>query len=274
MSVSDGVIVGVALTAVVLVMVAGAALTARIRRIAVVDAAWGFAYVALALSAGAAALIADDGTAESADGHAWVRWVVVAMVVLWGTRLGVHLGRRVLASREDDPRYEAMLGGSLDEIPFRRVLIKVYGLQAGIVAVVALPILVVMTSESVRIWPVFLGVALWAIGVGLETTADRQLAAYKADPDRPPLLTTGVWSWSRHPNYFGDTCVWWGIWLASAATCGWVGVVVGLIGPIAMTWFLTMVSGVKLSERRMAGRPGWEAYAARTSIFVPRPPRG
>lgn len=265
-----GIVLAAAVAAVVVVMAIGAAATRRLRRIAVVDAAWGFAYVALTLSAGiAAAATADDGGA----GHRWIRWVVVAMVLVWGLRLGLHLARRVLASREDDPRYEEMLGGSLDEIPFGRVVLKVYVLQAAIVLVVAVPVLAVLLDEPTHVWPVVPGVVLWAVGVWLEATADRQLAAYKADPNRPPLLTTGVWSWSRHPNYFGDTCVWWGIWLASAATCGWVTALIGAVGPLAMTWFLVAVSGVRLAERRMSGRPGWTEYAARTSVFVPLPPR-
>ncbi|WP_300678265.1 DUF1295 domain-containing protein [Nocardioides sp.] len=269
-----GLVLGVAVLAVVVVMGVAAGQTRRLRRIAVVDAAWGFAYVTLTVAVAVVVVLGEDATSDSGPGvHRWLRWVVVAMVAVWGLRLGTHLWRRVVASREDDPRYEDLLGGGLDSIPFGRVLTKVYGLQAVIVLVVAVPVLVVMLAEPRHVWPAFLGVPLWALGVGLESAADRQLAAYRADPERPRLLTTGVWSWSRHPNYFGDTCVWWGIWLASAATCGWPGAVIGLVGPVVMTWFLIAVSGVRLAERRMADRPGWPAYVARTSIFVPMPPR-
>lgn len=262
--------------AVVAVMAIASVMTLRLRRIGVVDSAWGFAYVALALAVGLTAeLVGPVGLGQDGDhpDRPWLRWLVVTMVVIWGLRLGTHLGRRILASTEDDPRYENLLGGSLDEIPFSRVLTKVYALQGGIVLVVALPVFIAVSATPRWSWLVVVGVPIWLLGLIMESTADRQLAAYKANPDRPRLMTTGVWSWSRHPNYFGDTCIWWGIWLTGAATMGWPGALIGVLGPIAMTYFLVAVSGVALAEKRMAGRPGWDEYAARTSVFVPLPPR-
>lgn len=261
------VVVMTGVIAVCAVMATAAVFSWRLRRMSVVDAAWGFAYAALAIATLLASIAAD------ADGELWLRLLVAAMVVIWGRRLGTHLARRVLASTSDDPRYEKMLGGSVGHIPFTRVIGRVYLLQAVIVVTVALPIYVVMVSEPAWIWLAIPGVLLWAVGLLLEATADRQLADFMADPNRPKLLTTGVWSWSRHPNYFGDTCVWWGIWLTAAATCGWAGALIGAIGPIVMTGFLTAGSGVRLSENRMKGRPGWSEYAERTSIFVPWPPK-
>jgi steroid 5-alpha reductase family enzyme len=264
------VIVLAAAAAVAGVMVVAAVTARRMRRVAVVDVAWGFAFVALAVTSAIVAGLLQPG---SSVGDPGLRWLVTAMVVVWGLRLTWHLAGRIFGSDHDDPRYEKMLGGTLAEIPFATVVVKVFLLQGVIVMIVALPVLVAVQSEAVAWWCVWLGVAVWAIGLGCEAVADRQLAAFMATPDRPRLLTTGIWSWSRHPNYFGDACVWWGIWLAGAASTGWPGALVGLVGPIAMTWFLTAVSGVRLSERRMQGRPGWDEYAARTSIFVPYPPR-
>ncbi|UDY24032.1 DUF1295 domain-containing protein [Nocardioides sp. Kera G14] len=262
-----------AAAAVIGVMAVAAVTARRLGRVAVVDAAWGCSFVALAL---ASATVAGLPWFGHHGGMPGLRWLVVAMVAVWGLRLAIHLGRRIAAETHDDPRYEEMLGGTLVEVPFRAVVLKVFVLQGVVVLVVALPVLVAVragTAAGGTWWCVAVGVLVWAIGLGCEAVADRQLAAFKRRSDRPPLLTTGIWSWSRHPNYFGDAAVWWGIWLAGAASTGGPGAVIGLVGPLVMTWFLTAVSGVRLAERRMRGRPGWEAYAARTSIFVPLPPR-
>lgn len=263
----------VLLTAVLAIcgVMAMAAVVARIGgRVAVVDAAWGVAFAALALASSTAVELLRPGGSVGDPGP---RWLLVAMVVLWGLRLSWHLGRRVAAGDHDDPRYEQLLGGPLAEVPFRVVVVKVFLAQGVIVLVVAAPVLTVMATATRWPWLAVPGAALWLVGVVFEALADRQLARFQRTPDRPPLLTTGVWAWSRHPNYFGDTCVWWGIWLVGGATGGPLAAALSAIGPIVMTWFLVAGSGVRLAERRMRGRPGWEEYAERTSIFIPLPPR-
>src|SRR3954452_20806264 len=108
-------------------------------------------------------------------------------------------------------------------------------------------------------WLVWVGVAVWAVGVWFEAVGDAQLAAYKRDPDRGPVMDRGLWSWTRHPNYFGDACVWWGIWLAGGLASGWVAGLVSLAAPITMTVWLVWVTGAKLLERSMMKRPGYPA---------------
>jgi len=120
---------------------------------------------------------------------------------------------------------------------------------------------------------VVLGVAVWVVGVVFETVGDAQLASYQRDPDRGPIMDRGLWGWTRHPNYFGDACVWWGIWLAGGAASGWLPAVVTVLSPLAMTYFIRNVTGAKLLEETMSTRPGWDEYAARVPLFVPRPPR-
>ena len=120
---------------------------------------------------------------------------------------------------------------------------------------------------------VWAGVALWAVGNVFETVGDAQLAAYKRDPDRGPVMDRGLWAWSRHPNYFGDACVWWGLWLAGALASGWLPGLLTVAAPIAMTYFLVFATGARLLERTMMQRPGYPEYAARTSMFFPLPPR-
>ena len=97
------------------------------------------------------------------------------------------------------------------------------------------------------------------------------MAAYKRDPDRGPVLDTGLWAWTRHPNYFGDACVWWGIWLVALDGSWWVLLTVP--APIMMTYFLVWATGAKPLEKTMMKRPGYPEYAARTSFFFPLPPR-
>ena len=124
-------------------------------------------------------------------------------------------------------------------------------------------------------WPGSSGSAsrVWAVGVLFETVGDAQLAAYKRDPDRGPVMDRGLWSWSRHPNYFGDACVWWGIWLAGGLASGWLPGLASVVAPVAMTVWLVWITGARLLERTMMKRPGYPEYAARTSMFVPLPPR-
>ncbi|MFT4265484.1 MAG: DUF1295 domain-containing protein [Nocardioides sp.] len=266
------VIVLAGVAAVAVVMTAAAITAKRQGRVAIVDAAWGAAFVLLAVVlVGVSALLREDSDASPRS--SWLPWLVAALVVVWGVRLTAHLVVRVLGSDHDDPRYEEMLGGKATEVPFVQIVLKVFALQGVIVLLVAAPLYVVALADVSWSWWVPVGVVVWLVGVLMESAADRQLKAYRADPDRPPLLRTGVWSWSRHPNYFGDACVWWGIWLAGGTASTWWLALITSLGPIAMTWFLTAVSGVRLAERRMAGRPGWDEYAARTSVFVPLPPR-
>ena len=249
---------------VALVMAATAGMTRRAGKAAYVDAAWGASFVAAAWAA--TTFVLATGSTPS-----WRGWVLDALVTVWGLRLTWHLARRVSSSEHDDPRYEDYLGGSVADVPFVRVLMKVFGLQGLLVAIVALPLAVGVSRPASALWVVVIGAALWLVGLVFEAVSDAQLSAYRADPHRPPLLTTGLWAWSRHPNYFGDFCVWWGLWLVAApgTAIGWISV----LSPVVMSWILIRVSGVRLAEQRMAGRPGWTEYRSRTAIFVPRPPR-
>ena len=156
------------------------------------------------------------------------------------------------------------------------MLLRVFGTQALVAWVISFP-LVVAAAYDVRWWPVvWVGVAVWAVGVFFEVVGDAQLAAYRSRPrdQRPPVLDTGLWGWTRHPNYFGDACVWWGLWIAGALSLGWLPGLLTVFAPAAMTYFIRNVTGAKLLEKTMSQRTGWDEYAARVPLFVPRPPRG
>ena len=116
-----------------------------------------------------------------------------------------------------------------------------------------------------------LGVTVWLLGFTFEALGDRQLREFKSDPaHRGLIMDRGLWSWTRHPNYFGDACVWWGLWLVTLN--GWVPLAT-VVSPLVMTYFLVDVSGARLTEKYMRGRPGFAEYQERTAYFVPRPPR-
>ena len=116
--------------------------------------------------------------------------------------------------------------------------------------------------------------ASWAVGLYFEVVGDAQLAAYKARPrdERPPVMDQGLWGWTRHPNYFGDACLWWGLWLVGGLASGWLPGLLTIIAPIAMTYFIRNVTGARLLEKTMSSRPGWDEYAARVPLFFPKPP--
>src|SRR5699024_2168399 len=125
----------------------------------------------------------------------------------------------------------AMLG----DAPFSTAVRKVFATQGLALWFVSLPVQVsAVTGPGLR-WVVVLGVAVWLVGVVFETVGDAQLAAYQRDPDRGPVMDRGLWAWTRHPNYFGDACVWWGIFLVAASA--WPGVLT-VLSPVAMTYFL------------------------------------
>ncbi|TCJ29385.1 DUF1295 domain-containing protein [Nocardioides jejuensis] len=247
----------------VLVVAAAMALTAyaarRAGRYSVVDTTWGLALAAVALVAAA-------GGAALDTGESWRRWLLVVLVAVWGSRLSWHMHRRN-SGHGEDPRYTAMLAGAS---PLQRA-VKVWVTQGAAVVLVGLPVTVAAVTTGG--WPPMAaaGVALWLLGVSFEAVGDAQLARFKADPaNRGLIMDRGLWSWTRHPNYFGDACVWWGIWLVSLTT-PWS--LLTVVAPLAMTYFLVFATGARLLDRHMEGRPGWAEYASRTSMFLPRPPR-
>ncbi|MCB0894907.1 MAG: DUF1295 domain-containing protein [Nocardioidaceae bacterium] len=252
-------VAGVSLAVAVVVMTLTAIAAVRAGRVSVVDVAWGLALVGVAV---ACAVIAGD----------WRSWLLVALVGVWGVRLSSHIFTRSRGHGED-PRYEAILGGALPDVGVGVAVRRVFLVQGAAVWLVSLPLQAAAVSDTPWTWAVWVGVAVWAVGVLFETVGDAQLNAYKRDPDRGPVMDRGLWSWTRHPNYFGDSCVWWGVWLVGGVASGWLPGLVSLLSPVAMTVWLVWITGARLLERTMMQRPGYREYAARTSMFVPLPPR-
>ncbi|MGH3577835.1 MAG: DUF1295 domain-containing protein, partial [Mycobacterium sp.] len=219
---------------------------------------WGIGFIAVAV---VAALLG--------DGDASRRWLLLTLVAIWGLRLSWHMYRKS-AGKGEDPRYADLLRGATST----QVVRKVFLLQGFATWFVALPLqLSAITGPTPRrlLAVTVAGLLLWVIGVVFEAVGDHQLRVFKADPaHRGVVMDRGLWGWTRHPNYFGDACVWWGLWLITitgACALATVG------SPLLMTYFLVYASGARLTEKYMKGRPGFDEYQARTSFFVPRPPR-
>ncbi|MFI6144704.1 DUF1295 domain-containing protein [Streptomyces sp. NPDC051109] len=226
------------------------------------DIAWGLAFAAIAV-------VSYVLSAGYGDGGR--RLLVATGTVVWGVRLAGHLAWRGRGHGED-PRYTELLARGRGN-PQVRALLTVYVLQAGLVWLVSLPVQAASYVDSpVGVLDV-LGAALWAVGLGFEAVGDFQLARFKADPaHRDAVMDRGLWAWTRHPNYFGDSLVWWGLYLPVCGT--WRAALLCAVSPVVMTLLLTVGSGKRLLEVRMADRPGFADYTARTSGFLPLPPRG
>ena len=156
--------------------------------------------------------------------------------------------------------------------PMVKAYLKVFLLQSAIAWFVAFPV-VISAFERRGPGPLaWVGVAIWAVGVFFEATGDQQLLTFKADPaHKGKTMDRGLWRYTRHPNYFGDACVWTGIFLVAAEHLPGIATI---LSPVAMVLLLTMGSGKPITERKMAReKPDFAAYAARTSGFFPLPPK-
>jgi steroid 5-alpha reductase family enzyme len=197
-------------------------------------------------------------------------WLALALVLIWGGRLALHIYARN-RGRDEDFRYAAWRR-AWGKFFVLRSFFQIFMLQGLLMLLVASPLLLMVGQEQPPLNLLDgLGVCIWLAGFLFETVGDRQLATFVRDPaNRGKLMTGGLWSVTRHPNYFGEACLWWGIGvIALSAPHGGLG----LIGPALITFLLLFVSGVPLLEKKYAGRPDWEDYKKRTSRFFPWFPR-
>jgi len=247
------------MAAVVAVHTATFLIGRRIGRYNVVDAAWGVGFVAVAAVAAAVG-----------SGDPLRRVLLLALVGVWGLRLAWHMTVKS-AGKGEDPRYQDLLRGDYST---GHVIRKVFLIQGAATWFVSLPLQLsaVLGPTPALLRPVLVvGVGVWVVGLLFEAVSDHQLRSFKADPaNKGVIMDRGLWAWTRHPNYFGDASVWWGLWLVSIA--GWVSLAT-VLSPVLMTYFLVYATGARLTEKYMADREGFDEYRSRTSFFVPKPPR-
>ncbi|MBS0376666.1 MAG: DUF1295 domain-containing protein [Proteobacteria bacterium] len=251
--------------AVVAVMLLLWRLGIRQRNFSYVDIGWSANFALLALLYG--------GLGAGAPPR---RALIAAMYALWGLRLAAHLARRILGEPEEG-RYVDLRArwGAAGERALNARMLQFYLLQAGLNVLLAVPLLIACQNPAPRLAPIeWLGAAVWAAGLALESLADRQLAAFKADPaQRGRVCDVGLWRYSRHPNYFFEWTIWIGYALVALGSppWGWAG----LAMPALMLHFLLNVTGVRATEAQALRSKGeaYRDYQRRTSAFVPWPPR-
>lgn len=231
-----------------------------------VDAFWAFGMVILALTT---FIMAGDGWLER-------KLVLTGLTIAWGMRLGLHLFHR-WGREGPDKRYQALVGRLQGKRGWgydKATGLAVFGPQAVLLFLVCLPIQLGQIEALPAGFGILamLGFALAVFGIAYEAIADWQLSRFKENPaSKGKVMDQGLWAWSRHPNYFGEICTWWGIWLIAAETAlgFW-----SFIGPAFLTFTLLRWSGVPLLEKGMkTSRPGYADYAARTSAVFPWPPK-
>jgi steroid 5-alpha reductase family enzyme len=229
------------------------------KRLDIVDIAWGGAFIVVALTS----------FVESPN-PGLLQMLVTGMVIVWGIRLGYTILRRVMSSPAEDPRYTELRSQWKGSLAFN-AYVRIFLVQGFLATVVSASVILVNLSDmSTLSWITAIGLAIWLIGFFFESVGDAQLKKHLANPNKKgQLMTSGLWKYTRHPNYFGEATQWWGIWIiALAVPFGWVGV----MSPLLITVLLLLVSGVPLTEKRFAGREGWNEYRKRTSVFIPLPP--
>jgi steroid 5-alpha reductase family enzyme len=228
----------------------------------IMDTMWSFGFVVIA---GATYGL------SSGHGNPTIRLVVLVVTAIWGLRLAIHIFVRNNGKGED-PRYASLLRRNQGSVA-KFVLRYIYYAQGRIMWIVSIPVQVAMYERhpvSALIW---IGVAVWLIGFGFETIGDWQLRRFKANPaNAGKVMDQGLWRYTRHPNYFGDSVVWFGLFLIACAN--WVGIIT-IFSPVIMTNLLVNHTGKALLEKHMGRSKGddYAAYVAHTSGFFPLPPR-
>jgi len=235
-------------------------LSVLLKDMSIVDIAWGLGFTIVA--------VFQITRLEDMDIR---QFLVMYLIAIWGVRLAVFLAIRNLGKGVEDPRYQAFRadwGAGTWWISY----FKVFLLQGVLMLIISGPVHAVIHSTSYNLgWIEITGAVLWLIGFLIESTADWQLYRFKRNPKNKGLvMDKGLWGWSRHPNYFGETLIWWGIFLVTCNTTHWY---LSLLGAALITFLLLKVSGVTMLEARYDGNDKYADYKRRTSSFIPMPPK-
>jgi len=202
--------------------------------------------------------------------------IVLLMVIIWAVRLSLHITVRHWGHGEDH-RYQTIRENNQPGFKYKSLYL-IFIFQAVIALIVAMPLFSAIESTSVLGVFDLVAIILWTVGMFFESTADYQLYKFKKNPaNKGKIMTSGLWKYSRHPNYFGECLIWWGFFSFALAGYGLTGdglvggALVTIISPIIMTLLLLKFSGVNLLESTLKCRPGYEAYMKNTNAFIPGP---
>lgn len=251
--------VAVGLTGALVVQIIAYVSALRQKRVDVIDIAWGMSFIGII----AALRIYEPSNA------AWV-YVVDLLVLIWGARLSFHIYRRFRRSKIQDERYTSLMSKWPANRRWLQAFLKLFVTQAILATIISLPVIIIHASQPPTQSFVIIGVAIWLIGFAFETTADWQLKQFIAHNKQGELMMDGLWRYSRHPNYFGEITMWWGITLMACSTPLWW---IGLIGALTITYLICFVSGIPPAEARAKTKPQWEKYRIETSVLLPWPPK-
>lgn len=191
--------------------------------------------------------------------------VVSFLVCVWGIRLASHISLRNLGKKEDY-RYENMR--KKWNYVWTNAYIKVFMLQGFLMFLISFPIVLINRTSAIRFnWGLFIGVAIWGIGFLFEVIGDRQLKAFLNRKNRKKrFMDEGLWAYTRHPNYFGEVTMWWGIFVIVVASTKYY---ITIVSPIVITYLILYVSGIPLLEKKYEGVEAFEAYKRKTNKFFP-----
>jgi steroid 5-alpha reductase family enzyme len=248
----------IALAAAMAFALAGWLVSLVRRDVSIVDSMWSLMFV---FSAGTYLLWSGDGGTRT--------WLVMTLLLVWAARLAIHITWRNWGE-EEDYRYQQIRANNSPNFAFKSLYI-VFGLQALLAWFVSLPALAAISGVG-NLGPLdALGAGLWLVGVFFEAVGDYQLARFRGDPaNQGKVMRSGLWRYTRHPNYFGDFCVWWGFYLIALSAGAWWTI----LSPLLMSFLLLKVSGVAMLEKTITlRRPKYADYIASTNAFFPGPPR-
>jgi steroid 5-alpha reductase family enzyme len=226
-----------------------------LKNVSIVDIFWGIGFVIIAWFA-----------FTFAQGYLLRKNLICMLTTIWGVRLTLHIGIRNWGKSEDFryAKWRVDHGSCWWWFSFFQVFL----LQGVLMWIISTPLIAAQTSGFPAILTPLdlIGASIWTVGFLFETFGDLQLTLFKSEPvNKGKLLTTGLWKYTRHPNYFGDAVQWWGFYIIALAAGAWWSV----FSPILMTWLLIRVSGVAMLERTMKHKPGYENYMRKTNAFFP-----
>lgn len=223
----------------------------------VADIAWGIGFVLVAW------------LSMFLSGFSLKALLVNSLVTIWGIRLAIHIYKRN-KDKPEDSRY--MEWRNTWKMFYLRSFFQVFMFQGLLLYLISLPVIFINYSVSTDFGILtVIGIFVWAIGFYFESVGDKQLKDFIIDPiNKGKLMNKGLWQYTRHPNYFGEVTQWWGIFIIALST---TGSFFTIVGPLTITILILFVSGIPLLEKKYVGRPDFEEYKKRTSIFFPYPPK-
>ncbi len=245
-----------ALPLIAILAAAGWLISLPLRDVSIVDSLWSILF-----------LVCLGAYLFNVDAISVRGWLLLALVGTWAVRLSAYITWRNWGEGEDY-RYQIIRANNSPNFALKSLYI-VFGLQAGLAWLISLPLMGAVASTA-PLGPLdWLGAALFVFGLTWETIGDQQLARFKANPaNKGKVLNTGLWALSRHPNYFGEACLWWGAYLIATSAGAWWS----LPGPLLITFLLLRVSGVAMLEKDIGDRrPEYARYIAETNAFFPGP---